>query len=104
MKTTYKAVLFHPEGDYVQDFRDSETIEDVQNELMEMGSRWIFYPIAVVVNQHTNRIVDVDEYTPQWWINKGVTTLQKYLRKEWRKRADEICEGLNAGDPLHVIY
>lgn len=57
---TYKAVLFAPDGAYVTDFRDSESIEDVQVALSEMGSRWIFYPIQTIADE-SDYLVDAPE-------------------------------------------
>ena len=48
----YKAVLFAPDGDWVTDFRESETIEEVQESLCNMGSRWYFYPFHAVIVDH----------------------------------------------------
>jgi len=98
----YKALLFHPEGDYVTDFRDRKTIQEVWNEVAEMGSRWIFYPIAFVATDKT--IVDIADNYPDWWKGKRITTVQKYLQDQWKKRADEICNRMNDGWPLDGVY
>lgn len=60
----YKAALFAPDGDWVTDYRGSETIEDVQLKLADQGSRWFFYPFHVVIRDRggtttgTQRIID----------------------------------------------
>ena len=46
-KENFHAVLFAPDGDLVTDFHAS-SIEDVEHALNDMGSRWIFYPIATI--------------------------------------------------------
>jgi hypothetical protein len=58
---TYKAVLFHPEGDFVTDFTNRNEIEDVWDMVNDMGSRWIFYPIVFVATDTT--IVDTPTMT-----------------------------------------
>lgn len=61
----YKAVLFAPDGDWVTDYGNSDSIEDVQERLADQGSRWFFYPFhAVIVDKggyttKTQRLVDV---------------------------------------------
>ena len=57
----YKAVLFSEDGDYVSDFLNSETIEEVVEKIDNMGSRWIFYPIWAVVNQDDNTIIETSD-------------------------------------------
>ena len=48
-KRTYKAVLFAPDGERVEDCRDSPSIEAVWERVNNQGSRWFFYPFPVVV-------------------------------------------------------
>lgn len=82
----YKAVLFAPDGDWVVDFRGCETIEEVQDKLCNMGSRWIFYPFhAVIVDRgalttRTQRLVDVAHPFEEY---KGCTikTFKKMLNE-----------------------
>jgi hypothetical protein len=96
----YKAILFHPEGDYVTDFR-SATINEVWEKLADMGSRWVFYPIAFVATDKT--IVD----TPpglEFLKRKRIHTAQHYLSCLWHVKADEICDLINMGAPLSFIY
>ena len=45
----YKAILFAPDGDWVTDCRDSESIDEVWEQIEDMGSRWFFYPIRMVI-------------------------------------------------------
>jgi len=96
----YKAILFHPEGDYVIDFK-SETIQDVWDRVCDMGSRWIFYPISFVSTDKV--IVDTPEGL-EFLKRKHIKTVAKFLNDEWEKRADEICDMLNDGYPLNIIY
>ncbi len=59
----YKAVLFAVDGDWVTDYRDSKTVEEVQELLANQQSRWYFYPFHAVITdrgstKETQRIVD----------------------------------------------
>jgi hypothetical protein len=62
--TYYKAVLFAADGDWVTDYRNCESVEEVQLKLAEQGSRWYFYPFHAVIRDNgglvrrTQRIVD----------------------------------------------
>ena len=98
---TYKAILFHPEGDFVTDFSERKTKEDVWSMVNDMGSRWIFYPIVFVATD--KRIVDTPEGL-EFLKGKTIKTVQKYLADNWKDRADEICSDINAGIPLSMIY
>lgn len=66
MTTQYKALLVAPDGAWVTDYRESETIEEVQLRLADQGSRWYFYPFHAVITDRgstrdTQRIVDAAE-------------------------------------------
>ena len=52
MSATYKAVLFAPDGDWVTDYRESESIEAVEEALCDQGSRWYFYPFHAVIRDN----------------------------------------------------
>lgn len=49
MSKKYKAVLFALDGDWVTDYRDCNSIEEVEEMLANQGSRWFFYPIPFVI-------------------------------------------------------
>ena len=101
MKTTkYQAVLFHPEGDYVTDFKDNSK-EAIWNQLADMGSRWVFYPICFVATDKT--IVDT---LPELKHLKGkrIKTVSKYLNDIWKENADDVCDVINNGLPLSWVY
>jgi hypothetical protein len=63
----YKAALFSSDGDWVTDYRDCSTIEEVWEHLVNQGSRWFFYPFHVVIvdhgglTTHSQRVVDAAE-------------------------------------------
>lgn len=101
MKNTYQATLFHPEGDSVTDFRERTTVEDVWAEINNMGSRWIFYPLAFVTTSKT--VIDTPEGL-EFLKNKRISTLRKFLKERWAVDAESICNGISEGAPLGFIY
>lgn len=48
----YKAILVAADGDWVIDYEDSPTIEDVEQRLADQGSRWYFYPFHGVIRDN----------------------------------------------------
>lgn len=102
MKRTYKAVLFHPEGDHVTDFEQRKNIDQVWDELNNMGSRWFFYPLYFVAS-NKNRIVDTPEGM-EFLKYKSVQTVRNYLAERWQDNKEEICEVINEGGPIGLIY
>ena len=100
MKTKYKAILFHPNGDHVTDFpRNSK--QEIWDEIADMGSRWIFYPLVFIATDTT--IVDACDGMEQFK-GKRISTLQKYLQDIWEEKADEICDVINHDMPLELVY
>ncbi len=97
----YKAILFSPDGDFVTDFRNRETKQDVWDELANMGSRWIFYPIAFVATDTT--IVDTPEGM-EHLKGKRTKTVQKYLQDFYNVSPDSVCDLFNSGFSLRDIY
>ena len=47
----YKAALFASDGDWSTDYR-RETVQEVWDAVDRAGSRWFYYPIAVVIVDH----------------------------------------------------
>jgi len=97
----YQATLFHPEGDYVTDFRNQPTTSDVWDYINNMGSRWIFYPLAFVTTDKT--VIDTPEGL-EHLKGKRIKTVVKYLQSFWANDAEEICNTIEAGYPLHQVY
>jgi len=97
----YKAILFHPEGDFVTDFNGEKTIPDVWECISNMGSRWIFYPLPFVATEKT--IVDTPEGM-EFLIGKRIKTVKKYLSDKWNENKEKICDVINEGGPLWAIY
>ena len=54
-----------PDGDYVTDY-SADTVEGVEEALADRGSRWVFYPFAVVVEggkvSDESRIVSGEDF------------------------------------------
>lgn len=65
----YMARLFAPDGESVTDCQ-ADSIEDVRNQVGDLGSRWIFYPVAVVVrycsSKERGRIVAAPDELAHW--------------------------------------
>ena len=103
MKTTniYQAVLFHPSGDMVTDFRGNEFIEDVNELINYMVSKWIFYPIAFVATEKT--IVSTPDGL-EWMKGRRIKTIKNFLSSTWANNAEEICDVINNGLPLELVY
>ena len=97
----YKAILFHPDGNFVTDFQNRTEIQDVWKEVGDMGSRWIFYPIPFVATDKT--IVDTPEGL-EWMKGRRIKTIKSFFTSTWPNRKDEICQMLNDGFPLSFIY
>ena len=81
----YKAALFATDGEWVTDYRVS-TIQEVWNAHNNAGSRWFFYPIAVVIADHgtlttaTQRIVDAPDLLADFK-GKSLNTLSKFIKE-----------------------
>jgi hypothetical protein len=101
----YQAILFAPDGDYVTDF-SRESIEEVNSELADMGSRWYFYPLAFVIRDKTpgytigkdlmrQRIVDAPPEMDTL-IGKSVATVKALFVEH----AETLCENLNNNFPV----
>jgi hypothetical protein len=64
----YKAVLFSTDGeDWVTDYRESQTIEEVEELLANQGSRWFFYPWHFVIVDHGGLTTDTQRVVSAAW-------------------------------------
>lgn len=97
----YQAILFHPQGDNVTDFRDRATKDEVSAALNNMGSRWVFYPLSFVATDTT--IVGTC-WGLEWMTGKRIKTVRRYFQREWEERKDEIVRLMNMDAPLSHIY
>ena len=60
--TKYEALLVAPDGEFVTDFK-RDTVKQVQKELEEIGSKWIFYPYEFIIR--TTKTYDKKEFMKQ---------------------------------------
>lgn len=76
----FTAVLFATDGERVTDF-ERDTIEEVNNAINDMGSRWIFYPICCVAelnqtdgrNSLSHKLVSIPLELKVFGIETGMT-------------------------------
>jgi hypothetical protein len=62
MKRTFKAMLFSHDGEScVTDFNGSTNVQRVWDNIENMGSKWVFYPIPFVFSETTNKVVGVPD-------------------------------------------
>ncbi len=54
-----KLYLFAPDGDFVTEPGEFDSIEEFWDRVNDLGSRWIFYPLPVAVNVDTKHIEDI---------------------------------------------
>lgn len=85
-----RLVCIAPDGEFVVEGR-FETVEQAWNHSQDMGSRWFFYPIHVVVGDKLGKIVDVPDGMSNYWIGKKITTLCKKIGEN----SQEICDWIN---------
>ena len=57
----YEALLVAPDGAFVTDFKE-DTIEKVQEDLADRGSRWYFYPYEFIIEAHRGSDIWGDKY------------------------------------------
>ena len=87
MGKRYKAVLFSLYGDWVTDY-ESDTKEEVIDKIENAGSRWFFFPIAMIIlargkygyTTNTQRVIGIwDESWLKWMEGKSIKTIAKYI-------------------------
>ena len=80
----YKAILFATDGDYVTDF-ERKTKEEVEKEIENMGSRWIFYPITGIIKMSNTKLLNNRvnfDYPEMKSLNKcSVKTVIQFLKE-----------------------
>lgn len=79
----YKAILFSVDGDWVTDYYDCKTIEEVEEYLANRGSRWYFFPFEFVIKDKGNtdksqRVLSVP-YELQHLKGKSIKTVIDYI-------------------------
>ena len=81
---SYQLICLSPDGDSVTE-GTFPTVDDAWSRNDNMGSRWFFYPIRVVIK--TVRIVSAcdafvlegDIFIPQMYVGRNLSTLKKDL-------------------------
>lgn len=82
----YQAILFSLDGESLLDFHDRESIEDVWDEINDMGSKWYFYPLCAVIRDYgctdkNQRIIDCPrEY--DFLKRKSIKTVSKIIKND----------------------
>lgn len=77
METTYSAICFAPDGEYIRDFY-SDSKEYISNKIENMGSRWYFYPFVFIATEKT--IVEAPDCLG--FLNgKRIKTVERFLKR-----------------------
>ena len=88
----YQAILFSPDGDFVTDAHNTESIEKVWERVNDWGSRWFFYPFVFVTTENKGRIVDCPDFP---YLNqmkyKSIKTVSEFIKEN----GQELCDILN---------
>jgi len=61
----FKAAHFAPDGVYVTDATGSDSIQEVENYIDNMGSRWYFYPFPFVISETTGKVRSCNTAFPE---------------------------------------
>ena len=59
-----------------------DSIEQAWQRNDGMGSRWIFYPYRVIVDQATNLVVSVADNLPTEWVGKDLQEVKTLIEEE----------------------
>jgi len=81
---TYKLLQFSFDGEYVID-SEHETIEDAQEASADLGSKWFFYPLTVIISGQTVQETGGAFYN----MKTGVCLLSEKLKG---KRVKTVCK------------
>ena len=73
MKKALQVVCIAPDGETVRERPEFATIEAAEEHAANLGSKWIFYPIPVIVAGNTIRAVP--HGMPKEWIGRKLATL-----------------------------
>jgi hypothetical protein len=90
----YKAVLVAPDGDWVTDYAESESVEDVENALADQGSRWYFYPFHGVIRDNGRLTTDRQRLASCAWPFEHLQgrTVRTFRRTIAEMPEDELAE------------
>ena len=94
----YHLICVAPDGDFVRD-SSHPTVESAWEAAADLGSKWFFYPIPLVVGHKKKRIVDTPHGCTCEWIGRTVSRFCGAL-KEDEQSALDYCNGLA---PLFIV-
>jgi hypothetical protein len=82
--TMYQSIQFSLDGDYILDYHDCQSIEEVWDRVNDQGSKWYFHPIPMVIKNNgvdigKNRIVSAP-YGLEFCKGKGVNTISRWIK------------------------
>ena len=77
---SFKAVLIAPDGASVTDFRNCNTVKECEDKIADMGSRWIFYPYVLVVNEVTEKVRATNYSFLDFLINWKIDDAKQYIK------------------------
>jgi len=88
----YHLICVSPDGYYVRDSSHS-TVKDAWDAANDLGNKWFFYPIPIVVGEKKKRIIDVPEGMPTEWRGKTIKKFCSLLEAN-PNIAYAYCNGL----------
>lgn len=103
----YRAILFSVDGDWVTDCLPSDSFDGVTSQIADMGSRWIFYPLPMIIKYNDgytsrrNRIISLDcldDYYRSllgWAVGKSIGTVSRELASN-KELQQNIIDALNS--------
>jgi len=102
----YEALLVAPNGAFVTDFKE-DSIEKVQEDLADKGSKWFFYPYEFIIEVHKGlnilkrKIIDAPEgfeFMKGWTVGRVIKRIAIGNAKE-REEGDPLW-----GEPTWGFY
>ncbi len=82
----YQAILFSSNGEFVTDFKNKNSKQEVWDCLNEMGSKWIYYPFCCVISEGKNPTSALIRYwTDKIKISNMFLTREDVIKKGYKK-------------------
>lgn len=94
----YQLICVAPDGAHVRDSRHP-TIKSAWETAADLGSKWFFYPIPLVVGAKGKRIVDTPEGVSCEWIGRSVKTFVAHLQAH----EPEVADYIRGDTPLFIL-
>ena len=81
----YQAILFASDGEFITDFKNKKSINEVWDCINNMGSKWIFYPFCCVTTDKgclskNQRIVSSFDLVNNEVKNKSIKKASEYFK------------------------